>query len=649
MLQAKKVLIASNSKLFSRTLARVVGSDKYEVTTVVDGNEALASIENIDLCLLQDSLANVTGLEICQQLRHSEQKNKPIIIFSHQSKLEDEALEKGASAFLKVPCHSEDLLKLIEKWLEFSTMGVSQKTKLTTATEIEIDPSTDDEIQEIDTVAGEEGTGEEKQETILPQGTQATDSQPSCILLVDDSRLIHASVGKIIDENGFKLIHAMDGVEGLQKAVEYIPDLIISDLDMPNMNGYEMCQEIKQREVTQDIPVVILSARGAGLDIDKGFDVGANDFLTKPVDEAELISRINLTLGSQGENSLREKILVVDDSALVRNMMKQGLSQQGFEILTANDGQEGYDAAVEHEPDLIVTDFNMPKMDGRELTRALKSSEALSDIPVLMLTAADSDTDQRKGKHAGVAAFLSKPFPPDKLVVIAEKLIAERRLIRERQAMRHYLSESAVEAAAAAADQKSTVGQMRVEETFLTIFFTDIVGFTPMTERMDPSDLVNLLNEYFDEMVVILKENGATIDKFVGDAIMALYLESKNRSHEECAYNAVKAGLEMIEALGKFNQNRQDQVNIRVGINSGTVIMGDIGSKLYRRDYTVIGDNVNIAARLESAAEQGTVLVSDTTYKLIKDFVEIEDTSSIAVKGKAEELLVHKISQLLPI
>jgi len=644
-LQAKKVLIASNSKLFSRTLTRVVDSNKYEVTTVVDGNEVLASIENIDLCLLQDSLANVTGLEICQQLRHSEQKNKPIIIFSHQSKLEDEALEKGASAFLKVPCHSEDVLKLIEKWLDFSTMGVSQKTKLTTATEVEIAPSTDDEIQEIDTVTGEE----EKQETILPQGTQSTDSQPSCILLVDDSRLIHASVGKIIDENGFKLIHAMDGVEGLQKAVEYIPDLIISDLDMPNMNGYEMCQEIKQREVTQDIPVVILSARGAGLDIDKGFDVGANDFLTKPVDEAELISRINLTLGSQGENSLREKILVVDDSALVRNMMKQGLSQQGFEILTANDGQEGYDAAVEHEPDLIVTDFNMPKMDGRELTRALKSREALSDIPVLMLTAADSDTDQRKGKHAGVAAFLSKPFPPDKLVVIAEKLIAERRLIRERQAMRHYLSESAVKAAAAAADQKSTVDQMRVEEAFLTIFFTDIVGFTPMTERMDPGDLVNLLNEYFDEMVVILKENGATIDKFVGDAIMALYLESKNRSREECAYNAVKAGLEMIEALRKFNENRQDQVNIRVGINSGTVIMGDIGSKLYRRDHTVIGDNVNIAARLESSAEKGSVLVSDTTYKLIKDFVEIENTSSIVVKGKAEELLVHKVSQLLPI
>ncbi|HIA68105.1 TPA: response regulator [Candidatus Poribacteria bacterium] len=624
-------------------LTRMVSNNKYQITTVANGDEALANIENMDLCLLQDSLANVTGLEICQQLRNSGEKNKPIIIFSHQSKLENEALARGASDFLKIPCRSEDLLKLVEKWLEFTRMGTPQKTKLSSAEEVKIAPSPDDEIREIDTT-----TEEEKQEEI-PQGTQATDSHPPCILLVDDSKLVHASVGRIIDKNGFKLIHAMDGVEGLQKAVEYMPDLIISDLDMPNMNGYEMCQEIKQRNATQDIPVVILSVRGTGLDIDKGFDVGANDFLTKPVDEAELISRINLTLAPKGESSLREKILVVDDSALVRNMMKQGLSQQGFEILTASDGHEGYDAAVEHEPDLIITDFNMPGMDGRELTRALKNREALSDIPVLMLTAADSDKDQRKGKHAGIAAFLSKPFPPDKLVVIAEKLIAERRLIRERQAMQHYLSESAVEAAAAAADQKSSVDQMRVEETFSTIFFADIVGFTPMTERMDPKALVKLLNEYFDEMVVILKDNGATIDKFVGDAIMALYLDSKNRSREECAYNAVKAGLEMIEALKKFNQNRQNQVNIRVGINSGTVIMGDIGSKLYRRDYTVIGDNVNIAARLESAAEKGSVLVSDATYKLIQDFVKVEDASSIAVKGKVEELLVHKVAQLLPI
>ena len=642
-MQANRILIASKSKLFSRTLTRIISNDKYQVTTVTDGNEVLANIENIDLCLLQDTLANVSGLEICQQLRNSKQESKPIIIFSHQSKLKDEALLKGASAFLKIPFQSEDLLKLVEQWLEFTNIVTPVKTKLTLDTEAKIDPSLDDRVQKIDTAV------EKTKQKEIPSGSQEIDSYPPCILLVDDSKLIHTSVGKIIDENGFKLIGAMDGVEGLQKAIEYIPDLIISDLDMPNMDGYEMCQEIKQREVTQDIPVMILSSRGAGLDIDKGFDVGANDFLTKPVNDSELISRINLTLGSQEKDVLREKILVVDDSALVRNMMKQGLSQQGFEILTANDGQEGYDTAIKHEPDLIITDFNMPRMDGRELTRALKSREALSDIPVLMLTSADSDTDQRKGKHAGVSAFLSKPFPPDKLVVIAERLIAERRLIRERQAMKHYLSESAVEAAAAAAGQKSKVDQMRVEETFVTIFFTDIVGFTPMTERMDPRDLVNLLNEYFDEMVAILKETGAIIDKFVGDAVMALYLESKNRSCEECAYNAVKAGLEMIEALKKFNQNRQDQVNIRVGINSGTVIMGDIGSKLYRRDYTVIGDNVNIAARLESVAEKGTVLVSDTTYKLIKDFVEVEDASSIMVKGKAEELLVHKVSKLLPV
>jgi len=106
----------------------------------------------------------------------------------------------------------------------------------------------------------------------------------------------------------------------------------------------------------------------------------------------------------------------------------------------------------------------------------LKKRENLQDIPVLMLTASDSSQDRVKGEHAGVAAFLSKPFVPDKVIVIAEKLIGERRLLRERRAMHHYLSDST----------GAVSNIMRAEDTFATVFFTDIVGFTPLTERLEP-------------------------------------------------------------------------------------------------------------------------------------------------------------------
>ena len=282
----------------------------------------------------------------------------------------------------------------------------------------------------------------------------------------------------------------MDGLEGLQQLSERIPDLIICDIDMPNMNGFEFCAKTRESEVTQEVPIIILSARGTGIDIDKGFDVGANDFLTKPVHAEELISRIDqMIVNNATDQDKRETILVVDDSLLIRNMMKQGLSQQGFEIILGEDGKEGLQLAIDHHPDLVITDFEMPQMNGRELTRELKKREALADIPVVMLTAADSVIDRAKGEHAGVSAFLSKPFQPEKLVVIVEKLVAERRLIRERQVLKHYVSESALTAATSIADGKESIEMMRAEISFVSILFSDIVGFTPLTEAIGPEEL----------------------------------------------------------------------------------------------------------------------------------------------------------------
>ena len=234
------------------------------------------------------------------------------------------------------------------------------------------------------------------------------------------------------------------------------------------------------------------------------------------------------------------------------------------------------------------------------------------------------------------------------MVVIAGKLIAERRLLRERQAMQHYLSDAAADAAPLAASSVGDVSEiMRAEEKFATIFFTDIVGFTPLTERLHATELVEMLNAYFDAMTPLFKEHGGIIDKFVGDAIMAVFTGDGKRSDADAALGAVRTGMAMIKTLNDFNASRDEQLNVRVGINSGNVIIGDIGAKLHRRDYTVIGDHVNVAARLESAAARGTVLISEDTYDLIEEWVAAKMLGPIEVKGKSDPIEVYQVEECL--
>lgn len=593
----------------------MISQGGHQVIHASNGAEAMDHLDkqDVDLCFLQDTLPNESGLEFCQTYTNAAETERiPIVIFSRQPELEPEALAKGAADFLKMPCQTQEALGLVENWCQMIRSPNNGQAQAP-----------------------------------LRESDRATNGDRPLILLVDDSKIIHTFIGNALRESPYHLLSAYDGEEGFRLAVEHVPDLLVSDIDMPVMNGYEMCQRIKETESTRGIPILILSARGAGVDIDRGFDAGANDFLTKPVADNELLSRIEMMLDST-LTSQREKILVVEDSRVQRALITQSLAQQGFEIISGKDGEEGLELAIENVPDLVITDSEMPLMNGRDLTRVLRQRDELKDIPVLMLTAADDPLNRAKGKHAGISAYLTKPFVPDKIVVIAEKLIAERRLLRERQAMQHYLSDSAAAAAVRAADTVGAVSnEMRAEERFATVFFTDIVGFTPLTERLPAAELVALLNEYFDAMTPLFKEYGGVIDKFVGDAIMAIFISNDRHSDAESALNAARTGLAMIETLATFNQGREEVLNIRVGINSGHVIIGDIGAKLHHRDYTVIGDTVNIAARLESAAEHGTVLISEDTYDLIKDEIEAHMLGPIEMKGKSKPITVYQVESCL--
>ena len=188
--------------------------------------------------------------------------------------------------------------------------------------------------------------------------------------------------------------------------------------------------------------------------------------------------------------------------------------------------------------------------------------------------------------------------------------------------------------------QLDGVGEMRE----VTVLFADIRGFTAMTENANAHDIVALLNDYFEVMVEVLFEFNGTLDKYVGDEIMALF--GVPISQKDAAFNAVECALEMMVALDEFNQTRaaenQPPIQIGIGINTGASVYGAIGSSKTLQ-YTVIGDAVNTASRLCSVAKGGQIIVSEETYRQVAHRIEALELPKVRVKGKVDELSIYRI------
>jgi DNA-binding response OmpR family regulator len=459
------------------------------------------------------------------------------------------------------------------------------------------------------------------------------------ILLADDSQLIHRHTVPILEEAGYDVISAFDGAEALELVDERKPDLVITDVEMPKCDGYVVCKTIKERAARSELPpmpVVICSALGEAADLERGFDAGADDYLVKPAAPDELVSRIRALISSFGlDPGQREHILVADDSPAVRHLIADALTRQGFAVTSADDGQAALERLRVDTFDMLVTDYDMPRLNGFELVHALKRDPKLRDIPTLMLTARDTRRDQAQMRAAGLTSYLVKPFSVDKLIAIVERVLAERRLIAYKEASRLYISDGAVRAAEEAAKSGSVdLDCVRAEAREMAVLFSDICGFTSMSCAMQPMEIVELLNSFFDVMCPVLKAEGADIDKFIGDAIMALFDEFPDA--DPAPLRAVRAGLSMQSALHEWNAKKGTALQIRIGINVGQVVRGDIGSKHVRRDYTVIGDVVNRAQRFEASAPKGRVLVGARTYSLTKDFVDYEPVQQLKLKGVTE-------------
>ena len=184
----------------------------------------------------------------------------------------------------------------------------------------------------------------------------------------------------------------------------------------------------------------------------------------------------------------------------------------------------------------------------------------------------------------------------------------------------------------------------------LTVFFSDIVNFTDISDELESEEMTNLLNFYLNEMSQIALKFGGTIDKFIGDALMIFFGDPESKGPQEDAKQCIQMALEMQDLMTQLsdywskNYSLKKELKIRIGINTGFCTVGNFGS-LDRIDYTAIGSTVNLASRLESMSDPGSILVSEDTFALVNNFFSFEKPKEVKVKGFLRSIKCYKLQK----
>ena len=254
------------------------------------------------------------------------------------------------------------------------------------------------------------------------------------ILVVDDSPMVRNVLRRELQQMGAKVTEAFDGLNGLETAICEDFDLVITDIEMPRMDGFSLCEKLKSHDAKKSIPIVILSSKDQEENIERGFKLGVAAFIPKSNAKTELRARVRELLG---RNVLlrRRTILVVDDSASTRHLVEKSLLAAGFYVLSAENGAKALKLLDNHRPDLILSDLNMPELDGAGLCKMVHANPALSRIPFIIMSSNADRATMRRLLQCGASSYLVKPFNLDQLVVTAEQFLSEHfhRISREKE------------------------------------------------------------------------------------------------------------------------------------------------------------------------------------------------------------------------
>ena len=333
------------------------------------------------------------------------------------------------------------------------------------------------------------------------------------------------------------------------------------------------------------------------------------------------------------------RILVVDDLETNRTLLSRRLAREGHRVTTAEGGRRALDLLAVEEFDLVLLDLMMPDMNGFEVLAKIKADPALHQIPVIMISALDELDSVVRCIEAGAEDYLPKPFNP---VLLKARISAalEKRRWRERERLyldRQEQEKEKYERLLLNILPEQIIGRLNSGETLIadrfndvTVLFADLVGFTEMSARLPPTTVVHYLNRVFSHFDQLVSELGIEKIKMIGDAYMVV--AGAPRQRDDHAEVVTEMALRMLQGLESLNANSETALQIRIGIHSGPVVAGIVGS--YRFLYDVWGDTVNVASRLEAYGVPSEIQISEATAKLIGQRFKIEERGLISVKGK---------------
>lgn len=344
------------------------------------------------------------------------------------------------------------------------------------------------------------------------------------------------------------------------------------------------------------------------------------------------------------------KILVVDDEedlkVLIKQRFRQKIRQNEYDFVFAENGRHALEQIMEHpDIDLVLSDINMPEMDGLTLLSRLNENHAL--LKAVIVSAYGDMENIRTAMNRGAFDFITKPIDFKDLEITIEKTIThiaalKRTLqaVKENNILRMYVDETVL----------NFMGGKEVENSLFenetqegSVAFIDICGFTTISETEPADKVVKMLNAYFDIIVQEIINQEGTVDKFLGDAVMATF---KGEYHIDRALDACLAIRDKIRKADLGIDGEMIRPEVSIGVNSGEMVWGNIGSAALRRlDYTVIGDPVNVAARLQNAAEKGQILISEFTYEKVKESFACLRVGEIEMKNKLQPLVAYAVER----